>query len=338
MKHKFYIDFEAITVNFLRWYKNKLTNNVSYNEDLPYCYSVGSFFNNEFKSYFQIIDFAQSTPKQIYKHLRRLLLSHLRLLTNDPNFIPNKTNSVFYAWGGDLERAVLSKLFDVEIDSLTDFNIALDKVVPDKIATKSTYFDTLENLKEHYKNKRLIKLIQSGSDGRKACLYGLWFLLSHYNFCDLYKTDKKRILKEIKIYNMDDVYKLAFVETHWTQTQEFINKIISLREQKTLLNNKNSIIVNLITILDESDKEDKINPFIAEFLDQIDTKIKEASDKDNIQNFFKQRTFIKMLGNLSKDKAFLNYIIENMKEYVQKETKQFQEKLAKYNKNTWYKK
>ncbi|WP_435128610.1 hypothetical protein ACR82Z_03035 [Mycoplasma sp. 6243] len=235
-KQIFFIDFEAVTVNYLNIHKSKLKDSVNYHKDLPYCYSIGTFKGGSYKNRFGIIRFKNITYEKALIQLREKITKDIQTLIGDKEFIPVASNCVFYGWGAGPENWIMEKLFKISVKKFSTIQVKLDNVVPDSIFSTSKYFENIKNIAKTIKHPVLSMIKQNTEDGRIACWYGLAMLLDGRNIYHIDAKVKNQMHNDLRIYNLDDCKKLAFLYKNKFTAHKLIGKIFDIRREIQSLN------------------------------------------------------------------------------------------------------
>lgn len=258
MKIKIYVDFEAITFNYLAslnfmYFKELGEQKI----DLPYCYTIGFIDQNKklntLSNVFDLTPIAKIKPlKQFWNKAQAQFLGDLKkLLKNDKL---NLNQLKFYSWNNSLESKLLQKFFNLEsIDLAQGRSISLDKLVPNNLFVNDD-FSFLFEQQINYLSKK-IKFLPEDSKGKIAACLGALIIASLNSFytrntklkTPLAKQQIKQILKQVLLYNKNDVLKLHYVDQNISKTNTIINEITMLNKQKSKVMNEINRINSWIT-------------------------------------------------------------------------------------------
>ncbi|MEI2462161.1 hypothetical protein RRG54_02160 [Mycoplasmopsis felis] len=340
-KFEFYIDFEAITLDYMRKIIKKkwLTNsNIDDNqlkklksEDFIFCYTIGYFKETNFSKFTKKTTFIKfkSFGNNRDNELSVKILNDLRFLTGIKDFIPNENNSVFYSWGGLLEDKVLMKIFNLKTDNLTNRQISIDKLIPQNLFEKK-YISNWDLLIKSYPNNPILNLNirkkttrEADSTGEKMCVLGSVFLLDKWNDDTLYKIKEKDIkilMNDIKIYNSDDVCKLALIHKYWEVSNEIINLIKKIENERNSIISAKSQNIWLLRGIEKYLHDLKLTP--TECSKLITLENNEIESSENIEK-------IKVINKLTK--KFGNIKLFEILDLLNIEINKLQNEIEKYN-------
>ncbi|WLP85338.1 hypothetical protein [Mycoplasma seminis] len=270
-KIKVFIDFEAITNNFLKRIPRKI--DVPF---LPYCYTVGMYKNNDSKNAFLIksslMSFKNFKAKNYVIKLKQNILNDLSILAKEEITLKNIDEKIeFYGWNPQMENLILNHLFNVPCYNASQYrrnkpiSLSLKTVVP-------------HDGEQHYfaETKRIIKSKKAGIDidifndpGFAAAFLGYLRFL-HFNKIALPKKglklsdqDFQKIDTDIINYNKDDVLKLDYCYKNQSIIMQRSKKLDGLNQDinkhSSLLKNQKQSLANFKKIVD---KKAKFNPSI----------------------------------------------------------------------------
>ncbi|AMD81352.1 hypothetical protein MCANPG14_00808 [Mycoplasmopsis canis PG 14] len=327
-KIKIYIDFEAITFNYLArinyMYFKKLDEEKI---DLPYCYTIGYFKNQDkkknFKTLSNIFDltplFKMKNINNFWIKAREILLSDIKQLINYNGENNILDNIEFYSWNNTLESPILEKLFNLKSNDLSNgINIGLDKLVP-KSLFKSEYFEKTFKSKINELSPK-VKFNNETSSGRIAACLGALLIINGNPFYfkksklsrHLSDEDIEIIISDVLSYNKDDVVKLSYIEKNKDKTNEVANLIKSFIYQKNKISNTSSRICNCINGIQKTIEISSLpsNIKISEFIEKLNYKIEETTlRKENDQAALKLNNFYtKVLSSIVSDKSIIKLL------------------------------
>ncbi|WP_041594069.1 hypothetical protein [Mycoplasma crocodyli] len=220
-KSKIFIDFEAIDnklIKFLKIKKNKV--------HFPYCYTIGSFVDKEFKTITRVLKLKHVNGFNVYQILKNSLTYDINKLLNTNIEINNDTVK-FIGWNPALETYITKILYDMPTyPQISLNNFALDFVAKDA-KFENKYFPIYDEIE--LKNKYFKTILKSKKSGFKASFTGA-LLLSYYQKIDFEPTPLSqsiitKITQQLKLYNKDDVLKMWYVEQNLEQANELLTKI-----------------------------------------------------------------------------------------------------------------
>ncbi|MHA3795838.1 hypothetical protein [Mycoplasma sp. VS31B] len=215
-KLKVFIDFEAITNNFLK--RLPINLNIRF---LPYCYTIGVYRNNDVKNGFitktSLMSFKNFELRTYRKKLKVNLLNDISILAKEKITEENLHDKVeFYGWNPQMENLILNNLFGIECFNASKHNgkqmLSLKIVVPHM--HKDNYF---QETKKIFAAKQPEVEQNIFNDPGYAASY-----LGYMRFIAFSKLNKKKykinltlddialIDTDIMNYNKDDVIKLDY--------------------------------------------------------------------------------------------------------------------------------
>ncbi|QKT05155.1 hypothetical protein [Mycoplasma sp. OR1901] len=335
-KIEIYIDFEAITSNFLR----RIFKNVPHNFEFPYIYTVGYYKNDDL-----ILDTGYINLKKIWNlenlinqsktTLKWMLTKSIRKITGIKNLEINSHNIDFLVWGNSLEDNIIEPMFGFKTKNIQKGSgISIDKVVPSKLFNENYFkkMEAIENQKALYKGST-IKLKPDFSSGAMCAVLGAILILNNFKNSYQHKAydrplndDEKNIIIDcISQYNRDDVKKIAFIhknsdkkEIIENQIYYYIWKTNKLRNEEVKLSKLKSIlkvINNIVTLDKDSTVEYAVNK-ANEFFELEENKNNQS--KKVFENYlpllnteFKSNSLI--LKNIKLNSRKLNKIKQEIK-------------------------
>ncbi|MFV8499987.1 hypothetical protein ACNQ1M_02730 [Mycoplasma sp. VS424B] len=253
-KIKVFIDFEAITNNFLKRLPGNL--NVQF---LPYCYTIGMYRENDLNKGFMtktsMMSFKNFNYRTYLNKLKSNLLNDLSILAKEEISAANLAEKVeFYGWNPQMENIILNKLFGINCFNASKYNgkrlLSLKIVVPH--LHRDDYFIATRALFEA-KQPEVDTSIFDDPGFAASFLGFIRFQLFNKakkptNKLNLTLQDLQIIDTDIVNYNKDDVLKLDYCyrnqdiilqrSNHLNTIDSNINKTTSaLSHQKKLLKN-----------------------------------------------------------------------------------------------------
>ncbi|MBN4084672.1 hypothetical protein [Mycoplasma sp. CSL10166] len=321
-KLEIYIDFEAITSNFLkRFFKD-----TPHNMDFPYIYTVGFYKDGNLVLETDHIELNKiwNLENLIYQTktiIKKKLTNSIRRITGIKNLEISSNNIEFLVWGNSLEDNIIEPMFGFKTKNIQKGNgVSIDRVVPSKLFNEK-YFEKMTSIKNQdalYKGS-IIKIKPEFSNGALCSVLGAILILNnfknshqHKNYkVILTKNERSIIMNCIAKYNKDDVNKIAFIhkniekkEIIEKQIHKYIKIINSLRNQEVKLNKMNDIF----KLLDKNinlNKETKIGDAIDKII-----KIFEQKNQINTKVTIKFYDFLPTFKEYNKDNSF---VLRNIK-------------------------
>ncbi|SJZ50356.1 hypothetical protein [Mycoplasmopsis verecunda] len=213
-KIKVFIDFEAITNNYLK--RLPINLNIRF---LPYCYTIGIYRDNDPKKAFMtrtsIMSFKSFKYRVYINKLKSNLLSDISILAKEEITIQNIKNKVeFYGWNPEMENVILNKLFNTNCFNVSRHKgrpVALKIIVP-HLENVDYFPQTKKILTEKFDDINIEEFNEPGF----ACSYLGYIRLCLFNKFKMpgkiriTQLDFQTIDSEIVNYNKEDVIKLDY--------------------------------------------------------------------------------------------------------------------------------
>ncbi|MCU4706656.1 hypothetical protein [Mycoplasma sp. CSL7503-lung] len=321
-KIEIYIDFEAITSNFLK----RIFKDAPHNTDCPYIYTVGFYKDDNLILETNYIDLDKIWNLENLIHqtkiiMKKKLINSIRRITGIKNLQITSNNIDFLVWGNSLEDNIIEPMFGFKTKNIQKGGgISIDKVVPSKIFNEK-YFKKMNNIKNQdalYKGS-IIKVKPEFSNGALCSVLGAILILNNFKNSRQHKSYKSILTKDerstvldcIAKYNKDDVNKIAFIhkniekkEIIENQIHKYIKIINNLRNQEIKLNKINHIFKLLeknINLNKETKTGDAINKIIEIF------QLKNQFDFESSIKFYE---FLPIFKECYKDNSF---VLKNVK-------------------------
>ncbi|QIW62136.1 hypothetical protein [Mycoplasmopsis gallinacea] len=235
-----YIDFEAITENYLSPLGIKKIH------DLPFMYTIGHYNkNNKFitkTSFFKfdkLVKKVNEQNKANWPYIKEHIVNSINTLIHENWTAQKLENQIDFAgWNPGLEKKILTEYckFDNSVFNVITHKtpIALDKVIPKNLFLKKQNTDYFSYTKPFLSQMGIHKL-QIDKSGNIAAFLGSVLLgstiRSSYIFKKLRKTgdnlEFQKVRQELIKYNLDDVLKLDFYE----QNKQKLTKLIDEQDE-----------------------------------------------------------------------------------------------------------
>ncbi|QJR43901.1 DUF2779 domain-containing protein [Mycoplasma miroungirhinis] len=226
-KIRVFIDFEAITNPFARFIKIE--------NSTPYCYTLG--LENEhgiFKSHTYVINFRNY--KKIYEILRLHIKKDIKKV--NPQI---KINDVeFVGHNPVLENKCLNKLFPKNkvLPLISQQTISLSILTRKQF--KKEYFVQIKEIINTKSTHNVFKNRILSNNGAIASYVGFLLYCKDNNFETkkhyYIDIDKQLLIKELKEYSHDDVWKMQYVNEHLDEVDMWLKDINHKRELIKQLN------------------------------------------------------------------------------------------------------
>ncbi|MFV8401058.1 hypothetical protein [Mycoplasma sp. 005V] len=215
-KIKVFIDFEAITFNFLK----RLPGNIKA-DMLPYCYTIGMYRDNDVEKGFMtktsLMSFKDFDYRTYIKKLKSNLINDISILAKEKITFQNIDEKIeFYGWNPQMENDILNRLFQVNCFNASKYKgkrmLSLKIVVPH--LDRDDYFKATRKLFA-LKQPDVDRDIFNDPGFAAAYLGYIRFLLFNKtkksaNKINLSLKDLHLIDTDIVNYNKDDVLKLDY--------------------------------------------------------------------------------------------------------------------------------
>ncbi|OYD27058.1 hypothetical protein EI74_0218 [Mycoplasma testudineum] len=237
MKHKIYIDFEAISGPF-----NYSLQGYNQDPDLPFAYTIGRKNNKNWEHETHIVDFPKVESKdEILENIKYKITENLN------NWFPNfkEEDITFVGFSTHLEKVILGKIFPKAniAEVLPNTNISLSKLT--KSGFEQNYFPYLKEQISNNFSERDIKKLRLDKDGAIAAFAGALIFI-HENqkagkkcYSRFYiKTDIQRVIKELKIYSIDDVTRMFHIEDNYKDIMQRAELILVQRNKARVFQKK----------------------------------------------------------------------------------------------------
>ncbi|WBP84108.1 hypothetical protein [Mycoplasmopsis edwardii] len=318
-KVKIYIDFEAITFNYLSRIdyhlfftkKDKLI-------ELPFYFTIGYFkdpinykFFRTYSSAFDLKPIQKNRDiNEFWAGVRKELIKGIKTLLKDDEFVINENTVEFYSWNTTLETPILMKSLGIPSNDLAGGDqIGLDRLIPKNKFTKNHF----EGLHSDLFNQRLgrYKISEGDAGGKIAAIVGALALINgnkHYLTKSKFKGAIHRIIMDhllncVRKYNKDDVLKLAYVEKNQEQTKQLIKKFHErrwIRDKYAGNISKCHALLSKIDQVLEYVNFDK-NKYMNEIVEFVGSKINDLTELSRYQSSFNFDEDLNFWKNIKKN-------------------------------------
>ncbi|WP_208664883.1 hypothetical protein, partial [Mycoplasma nasistruthionis] len=305
-KTEVFIDFEAISHNFITHIKSVLKTDIPYT-DIPYNYTVAVLKNNEVVHKSYIADFSNFNIDNLIQQIRNKLIEDISEIT-ELNLTPNniKNHITFVGWNPDLETYALKIFFGVKCKDLVKLKLKKIKypINPRAQWSLKNVFLSLES--ENYfqqclSNKVIGRYIRSYinyknepvlAPGRLAAGFGLILVLMENGMLtkklpELTNQHKQIIINEIISYNKADVFKMFLFVENKDDFYQMYQQVETIILQKSKIKGAIAKLQN--------------HQYILENLQELTTHVIQSDDVKSIRNFFNKVISIIKLLNITED-------------------------------------
>ncbi|MCT4469487.1 hypothetical protein [Mycoplasma sp. HS2188] len=335
-KFKIYIDFEAITYNYLV----RVIRNIPRYQELPYIFTLGLYKDNRFITITNKIDLSLITDDKslnfaININLKELIIEAVQKLTKIKDLEINDDTVEFIAWGVSLENKILTQLFGMRATNLQgNYEFSLDHFIPTGVFCDSEFdYINFPGYSQYFYENKKLKIKPDFAKGALASIIGALVLASSsqsniVNTRLKFPLPEKLIsiaLNSIYEYNKQDVLKMFFILQNSEKSNNIHTKIIKYNKEKNKINSEINTLEKIIKLLSKTIEGPDIFD-VGNIRDDFKT-IKYLINTNNIKINENSQLFIEKINKLESILDFdfrgVETIINELKTIANKLEKKF---------------